>query len=148
MIEDENSRRVILLWDLPDQIALIVSHPTGVIYENQVGGNVCWAARLEGALSPLDVSIDGTKRLQECPYPTGRGGISEAVADSVDGILNSEPGARFLKVDRTRLGDCWEAWIYVVVDSPGIDQPRTGPNFGPARGFGTASGVLTWPNSD
>ncbi|WP_437951053.1 DUF6210 family protein [Sorangium sp. So ce296] len=134
---------------MPDEIMLVVEHPSGVVYQNQVGGVVCWQAELEGVLSPLDLSDETAQRIQNCPYPSGREGITDEVADTIDALLASEPGARFLKVDRARLGHSWEAWVYVLVDSPDSSASDVaGTYFGPIRGFGSARGVLTWPNSD
>ncbi|WP_104986299.1 DUF6210 family protein [Sorangium cellulosum] len=139
----------VLLWDIPDEIMLVVEHPSGVVYQNQVGGVVCWQAELEGVLSPLDVSDDTVQRIQKCPYLSGREGISAEIADTIDTLLASEPGARFLKVDRTRLGKSWEAWVYVLIDSPESREADTASTYyGPIYGFGVARGVLTWPNSD
>ncbi|WP_169796410.1 DUF6210 family protein [Chondromyces crocatus] len=128
---------------------LVVEHPSGVLYQNQVGGVVCWQAELEGVLSPLDLSADAVQRIQTCPYPSGREGISNEIADTIDALLAVEPGASSLKVDRARLGQSWEAWVYVLIDAPGEGAAETvGTSCGPIRGFGAARGVLTWPNSD
>ncbi|WP_437926235.1 DUF6210 family protein [Sorangium sp. So ce291] len=139
----------VLLWDIPDEIMLVVEHPSGVVYQNQVGGVVCWQAEMEGVLSPLDVSAGAAQRIQDCPYLSGREGITAEVADAIDALLASEPGARFLKVDRARLGQSWEAWVYVLIDSPESSATdAAGVYHGPIYGFGGARGVLTWPNSD
>lgn len=141
----------ILLWSIPDEILLIVEHPSGVIYQNQVGGNVCWQAEVEGVLSPLAMHPEPKKRIQGCPYPNGRQGISTEIADTLDGIFTASNRTSFLKVDRTRLHECWEAWVYVLIDTPEKDDVEAelfGPYFGPAYGFGQTKGVLTWLNSD
>lgn len=36
-----------------DNIALIISHPTGVFYSNQTGGYTCLSSEFEGAFVPL-----------------------------------------------------------------------------------------------
>src|ERR1041385_5697651 len=140
--------KLIVLYDLPDDIMLIVEHPSGVRYLNQVGGVTCWQAEMEGVLAPVDTSPDVKERLQNFSYP-GRPGISDQDADTLDGLLASFPGTSFLKVDRTRMNESWEAWVYVLVESPERAEPTlSGPYFGPLHGFGAAKGVLTWPNSD
>jgi hypothetical protein len=138
----------ILLWDIPDEIMLVVAHSSGVTYQNQVGGEACWQAELEGLLCPLDVSPEGTRRIQGLDYPAARAGIPVELADQIDDVLAASTATRFLTVDRNRLADCWEAWIYVWVDSPEGRPEGTGPHFASVLGFGTAVGVLTWPNGD
>ena len=138
----------ILLYDI-EQIMLIVEHPSGVKYQNQVGGNVCCQEELEGVLSPLDVSPEVTDRIENCPYPGGIQGITAEIADTIDALLASASRTSFLKVDRARLDDSWEAWVYVLIDSPESTVPDLfGPYAGSIYGFGAARGVLTWPNSD
>jgi hypothetical protein len=147
----------ILLNDLPDEIMLVVEHSSGVVYRNQVGGNVCWQAEVEGVLAPLDVAPAIKERIAVLRYPNGRQGITTEIADAIDAALASERATMFLKVDRSRLDESWEAWIYVMIDSPvsnvvdpyyppGQAPPRT--YFGPLFGFGQAKGVLTWISSD
>ncbi len=138
----------ILLWDIPNEIMLIVVHSSGVTYQNQVGGQVCWQAELEGVLSPVDVSPESTRHIQSLEYPAARAGIPLELADQIDEVLAASTATSFLKVDRSRLDDCWEAWIHVLIDSPKDESEGAGPNFSPVLGFGAAAGVLTWPNSD
>lgn len=140
--------KLILLYDIPGPM-FIVQCPSGVIYRNQVGGLATYQEELEGVLSPLDLSDDIEGQLEAFPYPQGRRGITVAIADAIDALLASRPGANFLKVDRARLSECWEAWVHVLIDTPERDeQSLSGPYFGPVYGFGTTTGVLTWPNSD
>lgn len=140
----------VLLWNIPDEIMLVVEHPSGVVYQNQVGGVVNWQAELEGVLAPLDVRPDAVRRIQDCPYPSGREGITDEIADAIDALLASEPGARSVRVDRARLGQSWEAWVYVLIDSPERSTVEAAADdcFGSICGFGRARGVLTWQNSD
>jgi hypothetical protein len=137
----------VILWTMPDEIMLLIGCPSGVVYQNQVGGVVCWQAEIEGILSPLDVEPDGVRRIMQCAYPSGREGITREVADAIDAILSNGAATRFLKVDRSRLDRSWEAWVYVLVDSPGVASGDV-PKFSPVQGFGQVGGVLTWPNSD
>jgi hypothetical protein len=133
------SRRV-LLWPM-NRVMLIVQHPEGVRYQNQVGGNACWQAELEGVLCPLGMDVDNEERVAALPYRAGNMGITTEIADTIDAILAAKRSTAFLKVDRTRLDEVWEAWVYVVIDDSDDDAV-------PLRGFGATKGVLTWRNSD
>lgn len=134
--------KVINLYALPDEVMLIIEHPSGVLYENQVGGVVCWQASIEGVLTPLDLPTNAVQKIIELPYLDGRG-ISSELADAVDSAL----AGTYVKVDRARIADSFEAWIFVVaeISETSDEEPR---HFGAPRGFGRSAGVLTWPNSD
>jgi hypothetical protein len=141
--------KLVLLWEMPDELMLIVAHPSGVAYQNQVGGVTCDQPRLEGILAPLAVSRRAKERIEGLDYSNGALGISSGLADSIDAQLAAEPVARFVSVDRSRLDDCQEAWIYVLIASPqDIDYQREPRFLGSVFGFGAAKGVLTWINSD
>jgi hypothetical protein len=143
------------LYDLAEPM-LVVECPSGVVYMNQVGGNVCWWPELEGVLAPLGMDSEPQEKLAHLPYPNGREGISVEIADAVDELLASARGTQFIRVDRSRLSECWEAWIYVVLDTPvtgecRVEEATTQAGcsyYGEVFGFGAARGVLTWPNSD
>ena len=140
--------KIVNLYDLPYEVMLILEHASGVTYENQVGGVVCWQATIEGVLAPVDLDPDVVEQIMNLPYDAGRG-ISAEVADALDGVLAASPGGRYLKVDRTRLTESFEAWVFVVADIPESSEHQLqGPYFGAPRGFGRSTGVLTWPNSD
>jgi hypothetical protein len=133
-----------------DAICLIVECDSGVIYQNQVGGLVCFQAEQEGVLAPLDVSPEITQLVEDHKFAQGRQGIDMEAADLLDGIFRSNRALSFLSVDRTRLEESWEAWVYVRIG----DVPRTpdfepeSTYFGPIYGFPPGRGVVTWPNSD
>jgi hypothetical protein len=142
---------LILLYDL-EQAGVIVECPSGVRYRNQVGGNACFQAEEEGVLAPLELNQEAEDRLETGPYPGGGAALTDAHADAIDGILASHPNTSFLKVDRARLRDSMEAWVYVILVTPeststSADLEKT-RYFGPVYGFGATKGVLTWPNSD
>src|SRR5262245_44958330 len=94
----------VLLYDL-DRPSLIVPCPSGVIYQNQVGGNVCWQAEIEGVLAPLDCDAEAVMQLEGYQFSSGGQGISVAAADFIDGVLAASRATRFLSVDRTRLDE-------------------------------------------
>src|SRR5689334_5814997 len=110
--------KLVQLFGMPDEVMLIVEHSSGVRYLNQVGGVLCWQAEVEGVLAPLDATPEVNERIQNCPYPSGRKGITKEIADTIDALLASHRGTTFLKVDRARLDESWEAWVYVLIDSP------------------------------
>ena len=150
--------KLILLWDMPDELMLIVEHASGVAYQNQVGGVTCDRPRLEGVLAPVGVSHEASTQIKRLAYTNTALGISSGIADTIDALLAAQPTGRFLRVDRSRLVECQEAWIHVVIDSPEkIDAHLEPDYFGPyvhsdyhgsVFGFGPAKGVLTWINSD
>jgi hypothetical protein len=144
----------VLLYDM-EQVMLLIEDPDGVVYQNQVGGVVCWQAELKGILAPLEVTPEDTDRIMSLPYPSGIQGITIEIADAIDEILARSSLTSFLKVDRTRLEESWEAWVHVLIDTPSGDalvDPGAPLHFnmytGPLYGFGRCRGVLTWPNSD
>lgn len=65
--------------------------------------------------------------------------LTPDLADGVDAALAAEPDTRCARVDRSRLNDSHEAWVYVDLDGAATDL---------LRGFGRSKAVLTWPNSD
>jgi hypothetical protein len=79
---------------------------------------VAGRAAFVGAMSPLDVRPEGTRRIQSLGFPRARAGISAEPADQIDEVLAGSTATRFLKVARSRLEDYREAWIHVRVDSP------------------------------
>ena len=137
----------ILLYSMPNNLMLVIEHPSGVVYQNQVGGSVCEQAKLEGVLAPLGLELPNIERIMQCTY--GMQGITAETANIIDSILASDSEGKYVKVDRGRLEDCLEAWVHVVVESPSSPDPTETPEFfGGWCGFGRARAVLTWPNSD
>jgi hypothetical protein len=141
--------RRILLYDIAD-VHLVVGHPSGVLYRNQVGGTINYQAEIEGVLCPFELSNDASERLQNYHYPSGRQGLAAGIADAIDTILASEPVSRTVRVDRSRLEESWEAWVHVLIESPSTSALDLAPDsyHGAIYGFGNVTGVLTWPNSD
>jgi hypothetical protein len=62
-VKEPHVLRKVFLMELPDAIMLIVEHPSGVVYQNQVGGVGCWQAELEGVLTPVGLDPDSPRRL-------------------------------------------------------------------------------------
>jgi hypothetical protein len=158
---------IIRLFEL-EELALIVECPSGVLYTNQAGGNYCLQPETEGVLVPLGHSCNIEDKLYA--FFTGpdapRRRLEPSHADALDIILRTpeKPYVMtptfFLEVDRTRLADSMEAWLYVTItESPEPyafdewnrnEQPELPqhPTRYPFAGFGRRSGVLTWANSD
>jgi hypothetical protein len=126
-----------------DGLALILSHPSGVLYSNQVAGLGCLHPEVEGVLIPLPVKT-GRPELHalQSHFRGGWWCLTEEDAKVIDGIFRRH-GLAFLRVDRTRLGDSFEAWVHVSVDPP---QEERGLAL--LHGFASRSGVVTWLNSD
>lgn len=141
----------VLLWNLYGP-ALLVRWRSGVIYQNQVGGNVCYQEEQEGVLVPLDISDAHTEAIMAHHFPTGCQGIEPAAADLIDAILAANRSTEFITVDRTRLAESWEAWVHVnfgrVPDEYELNPERPLEYLGEIYGFPPGRGVLTWANSD
>jgi len=139
---------IIRLWSL-NRLGMIISHPSGVIYSNQVDGYANDHIELEGAFVPLeDAAVDQHTPLEEYFFgPKWRGhcyaGIDAETADFVDDVLSRAQTTRMLKVDRDKLKLCGEAWIWVKF-SPEEQTDR----WSEFAGFPSGSGVITWENSD
>ena len=133
---------VVLLYDLRG-VGLLIPWPSGVVYQGQVGGHYCLPFREEGIFVPME-----TEGLAEHLYDYFTGakwggwcgdGIDEEAADFVDQLLAQrlphEEG--FIKVDRSRLREATEAWIYVDVQKDAN-----------LAGLTPCKAILTWENSD
>jgi uncharacterized protein DUF6210 len=141
-------RRFIDLSFMDLEVMFVVEHSSGVIYGNQVGGVSCAREELEGVLAPLHISDADARRIMELPYAPGHG-LSVEHADAIDAILSTNPGGRFLRVDRESLHRSLEAWVFVVGDTDSYPADGLYRDYmGSVFGFGAVKGVLTWPNSD
>ncbi len=145
------------LYDLAGT-GVIIEHPTGIIYSNQAGGYSCLQPFLEGAFVPIrnDVSLEGEfispeRDLREYfigPKHGGCGaphGLDLEDADFIDRALTKARLDSWLKVDRQRLKESCEAWVFLTVLG---DEDLGGSSI--CKGFGPypKRGVLTWTNSD
>jgi hypothetical protein len=66
-------------------------------------------------------------------------GIDEKRASEIDDLLHSESPTKQITVDRLRLNESEEAWVYVTLEPA---------EYGFYQGFGSCNGVLVWGNSD
>jgi hypothetical protein len=140
----KNLCRRVSLYEL-EQLALIILEESKVIYSNQAGGHYCLQPEAEGVLVVLsaDYSLVEHKAALVWERLTAVfGGASsyttEVQAEEIDDLLSFYLVTNNINVDRTRLKDSYEAWVYVDIqgDSSIIE------------GFGSCKGILTWPNSD
>lgn len=134
------------VWETAS-LGLIILYPSGVLVSNQTGGSACLRPEAEGIYVPLRAEAIELEQ-----YFTGEpwngaccNGIDHAAANRIDDYLTSvDHGAlAFLSVNRQRLHESHEAWIYVNIE----ETPPTSP-LSLFTGFGKASGILTFPNSD
>ena len=146
---------LVVSLDGVESAGLILKMPSNVWFENQSGGHYCLRQRAEGVYLPLA----GIPRLEEKPVRTLDYDLSEVMADQtagsvVHGMSDIEVrdcervlvahGCKNVSVDRSRLRESWEAWVFVVV------QPAKS-EFGELRIKGLESpieAVLVWGNSD
>jgi hypothetical protein len=130
-------------------VGIVVLSPSGVIFSNQAGGYACLQPELEGVYVPLDDDFNDIEtKLSDYftgPKHLGTGatrGHDEDDADRIDEILHSRSVPCPVAVDRQRLGESVEAWVFVRL------RADDGP-FPILEGFQTGSpAVLTWTNSD
>jgi hypothetical protein len=142
-------KRRVVLYDI-DTLFLVIECASTVVYQNQVGGVVCFQAELEGVLAQLDVSEEILESIMNCDFFQGRQGIDAAIADKLDAVFRANHMTSFITVDREKLDESWEAWIHVRLrDMPDtFELPREGEYHGLVFGFSNACAVVTWPNSD
>jgi hypothetical protein len=135
---------IVLLY-AQDNAGLIIPWKSGVIFQQQTGGYSCLQDSLEGIFAPLD---DFAGHAQEFTrHFTGpkwggncSNGIDTETADFIDTTLARIPGHAQIKVDRSKLSESRESWIYVDL----LDPTSTGI----LEGFTPCKAILTWPNSD
>jgi len=142
------------LWRVAG-LGLIISHPSGVWYEAQVGGYACLHPQMEGVYVPLWEEFPDPQETALYEYFTGPkwaghcyDGIDDETADFIDRVLSSSTYTNNLKVDRNRLKECIEAWVYVDIASTVDDEGNLIVNGWDFSYFRTTEGVLTWQNSD
>jgi len=115
----DDDRPRIRLWDAG--LGLIILWPSHVVYSNQTGGYACLQPHEEGVFVPLDADQGQQAAQLEAFFtgPTWGGGCWNAIdaetADYLDRLFAASFSTNFLHVDRTRLHDSHEAWIYVDV---------------------------------
>ena len=130
-------------------LGLILMMHSGVVYTNQADGVACLQLEEEGVLAPFAMPAEQPYSKGLCDYflsrPGNRGCLEIADADFIDAFLLTTWVPFSVKVDRTRLAESYEAWVYVNLDAysgsiPVIETPKglTLP----------MNAVLVWENSD
>lgn len=126
---------------------LIVGHNTGVEYSHQCGGYSCQQESHEGFLIPFDCQDNFVAQLYDYFYTKEKyrghcgNGIDEADACFIDGLINFQQEV-WIRVDRSMLHKCKEAWIYLkLADAYPCVPFCYGSN-------PESSIVLIWGNSD
>ena len=122
---------------------------SGVVFSNQAGGYSCLQPELEGIYVPVDDDFNDveTKLLDYFTGEKHRGtgatrGLDDEDADRIDEILHSRHVPCPVAVDRQRLAESVEAWVFVRLRAD--EHP-----FPIIDGFQAGSpAVLTWNNSD
>ena len=143
---------IVRLYDLAGT-ALVIPHPTGIVYSNQAGGHACLQPAAEGFLVPIanDVGLAPThdfrspenelfkyfSRLHSCGAS-----LTEADAQKIESIMHELPLWSGLSVDREQLKDSVEAWVFVIIaeseQKPILVDDLNYP----------VKAILTWTNSD
>lgn len=113
------------LWDR-NGTWLIILDDTGLLFTNQCGGYACNHPEARGFLVPANHLLGRVYfHFEETLLSHCDSGISHPIADLLDTLLDTHD----LLVDRERLADCQEAWVYVKLPDG-------------------RKAVLTWENSD
>ena len=128
---------------------VVLSARTGVSFSNQAGGTSCLQPELEGVYVPIDddFATVETRLLDYFTGPKHRGtgatrGLDSDDADCIDEILHTPHAPLPFEVDRNRLSDSIEAWVFVRLRRQDEPIPIL-------EGFPSgAEAVLTWGNSD
>ncbi len=116
-----------------EQAVIILLAEDGVVYSNQAGGSACMQPKERGTLVPISNDPPladlhkGSLPFKLTAVCRGLIGIDSKVADALDSVLKAALGHSIL-VDRSRIGESMEAWVYVLFDEQ--------------------KGLLTWSNSD
>jgi hypothetical protein len=128
--------------------------PSGVFYYNQVCGHSCLQKFEEGVFSYIrDDGNELYKTVSE--YLLYKDRLAPEDADFLDGQFIRSSDTKYLRIDRNRLNDSMEAWVYVTIDQRSINQPFDDNFKGESvyyntafKGFTCTGAVLTWDNSD
>jgi hypothetical protein len=138
---------------------MIIEYPSGITYEAQTGGNLCRQSKMEGVFMLIGNDFQDDWRLvgpmsELYEYFAGPpfygegaiGGLAEEHAAFIDAILRKYRISPNISVDRSRLAESDEAWVYVTISG----EEDTEHEFKTFAGFGPypRSAVLTWANSD
>jgi hypothetical protein len=115
------------LWD-GIGLGAIVSFPTGILYSNQTGGTSCLHPELEGAYIPLDAKAgEELYAYFEGPKHRGTGathGLDAEDAAFIEMLLAQRHLSSFVSLDRSRLQESHEAWVWATIPGDGGDDAQ------------------------
>lgn len=145
------------LWEQVG-LGLILSCSSEIIFSNQTGGTSCLHPELEGVFIPLRNDCTEEKCTLVSPEndlwdyfigPKWEGtgataGIDREDADFIESVLKKAGLFPNIQIDRNRLTESHEAWIFVIVYGNDSTYPPIFKGFEPYP----KEGVLTWQNSD
>lgn len=122
---------------------LIIPGKSGITYSNQVAGASCSQRSLEGILVPVDDwNHDGTlDRIESMILDEEE--LTEDHAGQIDSLLEDSGFHIPARVDRLKLNDSCESWIWLSLDAEAFQLIE-----GLSLGDGEWSAVLTTENSD
>lgn len=131
-------------------LGIIVPRPSGVVYSNQAEGCACIRPKLEGIYIPFGFFPErenepNHKELSEyfIQKHGNRGCLTIDTANFIDEFLFPAELPFTAYVDRTRLTESYEAWVWLNLTAPNKD------NYDYYTTFETPlNAVLVWPNSD
>lgn len=147
--EQQVKARINLSHVSRELMGLIILQPSGAFYTHETGGYACFHESAEGVFVPLHEETEENQEGLLIAHFTGPkwegwcdDGIDEQTAEYIDHVFSLSPATDYLRVDRVRLDDSKEAWIYVRIREPGENSAS------PISGFGDSKGVFVWGNSD
>ena len=131
--------KTVCLYNLSRLGLILEDESSEVTYFNQVAGHSCSQRYAKGVFVFVD---DEPPKLYKtiAPYMTNRYTLSVEDADFLDAAFADSDCATHLSVDRTKLEESAEAWVYVKID-PDVENLSY-------TGFNAGAGILTWDNSD
>lgn len=128
-------------------VGIIISYKSGVFFTNQTGGLACHHPIYEGIYTPLDldnpISFFNDIHLADIfdAYTTKDFIITLDDADKLDIIFSKHPNMKRFIVDRSKLKESEEAWIYVIMKHDNYQ-------YADIQGFKECKAVIIYENSD
>ena len=152
----------LLLEETEPAMGLIIECPSGIIFHNQAGGYCCTQPETEGIFLPIRASENTYNTLlgffshaylKNTPRPTSQlnnwspPGCLLTLLDSeiprLNLILHSLIPDLPLSLNKNKIAESQEAWLYVQIHSAHSDEHST-----QLHGFNNSCAILVWGNSD
>ncbi|WP_227430509.1 DUF6210 family protein [Psychrobacter sp. I-STPA6b] len=127
---------------------LIYPTPSGIWLNNQVGGHACLQKQVQGILIPIEQHYNNHALLSDLELKlyeifAGCVSVTETMADCFDKLMQAEVTTNFICINRDKLTDSCEAWVYVWVNQTPLADFQ-----GFAQDNEYFEAILTWNNSD